>query len=187
MYTIARRLDVPLCVRIHATIWFRRSATKNMRSASPRCAIENTETRGRPSLVRRSTAGSSGSPSSHCSKPGAASRPFNRMASSKRSLAGKNDSRSTMPTFWNDGVCTCWMSDARSTSAPPRQAVVKTVESSVCSRLRGWASIPARARRLVAAVDARSASNSASSRAAAGGAENELSTDTGSPAVLPGV
>ena len=40
---------------------------------------------------------SSGSPSSHAAKPGAASRLFSRIASAKRSFAGKNDSRSSTP------------------------------------------------------------------------------------------
>ena len=45
---MARRLVVPLWRRIQPTIWFISSDTKNMRSASPRWAIENTDTRGRP-------------------------------------------------------------------------------------------------------------------------------------------
>ena len=62
MYTIARRLEVPVCPRIHPTIWLSSSDTKNIRSASPRCAIEKIDARGRPSGVRSSPAGSSGSP-----------------------------------------------------------------------------------------------------------------------------
>ena len=41
---------------------------------------------------------SSGSPSSQAAKPGEASRLFSRIASSKRSFGGKNDSRSITPT-----------------------------------------------------------------------------------------
>ena len=45
---IARRLDVPVWPRIQPTIWLSSSDTKNIRSASPRCAIEMTATRGLP-------------------------------------------------------------------------------------------------------------------------------------------
>ena len=39
---------VPDCVRIQPSIWFSSSETKNMRSASPRWAMEKMATRGLP-------------------------------------------------------------------------------------------------------------------------------------------
>ena len=42
----AQAASSPADARIHATISFRSSVTKNMRSASDRCAIERIETRG---------------------------------------------------------------------------------------------------------------------------------------------
>ena len=53
---------------------------------------------------------SSGSPASHWSKPGAASRLFSAIARPKRSLAGKNASSSSTPMRVNGGVWICWMS-----------------------------------------------------------------------------
>ena len=58
----------------------------------------------------------------------------------------------------------------------------------MCSRLwMGSASIPSRVSRLVAAVLTRSPRSSGSARTAAVGAENDLSTEMGTPDVLPGV
>ena len=88
MYSTARRLLVPDCVRIHARVAFSSIETKNMRSASPRCAMLMTDTRGFPSGVNRKRPTSSGSPCVHAAKPGEASRLFRLMASSKRSFGG---------------------------------------------------------------------------------------------------
>ena len=46
---IARRLDVPVWPRIQPSIWLSSSETKNIRSASPRCAIEKTRRAACPS------------------------------------------------------------------------------------------------------------------------------------------
>ncbi len=48
MYNSARRLFVPDNVRIQPSTTFNSRLTKNMRSASPRCAMEKTATRGLP-------------------------------------------------------------------------------------------------------------------------------------------
>ena len=131
---------------------------------------------------------SSGSPWSHVSKPGAASRLFSRMASAKRSLAGKNDSRSITPTRLNGGFWISAISAGRSRSLPAFQALARMVEIRMCSRLwTGSASTPSSPRRLVAVVPTRSPSASASSRIAWGGAANDLRIEIGSPAWLPGV
>ena len=89
-----------------------------MRSASDRWAIEKIVARGLPSGVWRSAPTSSGSPSSQASKPGAARRLLSRVASSKRSFAGKKASRSSAPTLVIGGVWICWMSPGRSRSRP---------------------------------------------------------------------
>ena len=134
-----------VCARIHATTWLSSSDTKNMRSASPRWAIEKIATRGLPSArVEQASPGSSGSPSSHCSNPGAASRPLSCIASSKRSFDGKNDSRSTTPTFWNGGVCTCWISagEIEVAAVPPGRREERR-EQRVLAAARAAASTPA--------------------------------------------
>ena len=51
MYKIARKLVVPDCRRIQASTSLSKSVTKNMRSASPRCATEKIATRGLPASV----------------------------------------------------------------------------------------------------------------------------------------
>ena len=71
MNTIARRLAVPGCVRIHETTSWSSSVTKNIRSASFRCAIERIETRAFPSDVITNRCTSSASPSVQALKPGA--------------------------------------------------------------------------------------------------------------------
>ena len=88
MYSSARRLPVPGWPRIQPTTSLRSSVTKNIRSASPRWAIDRIETRGRPSGVHSSRSTESGSPSSQAPKPGAASSAFSPIASSARSFAG---------------------------------------------------------------------------------------------------
>jgi len=95
---------VPDWVRIHPTTWLRSSETKNIRSASVRCAIDTMETRGLPSGVCSSASTSRGSPSIQAPKPGAASRLLSDIASAKRSLEGKNASRSSTPTRFTGGV-----------------------------------------------------------------------------------
>ena len=185
---MARRLVVPDWARTHPSVSFSRSETKNIRSASDRWAIEKIAARGLPAAVWRSAPTSSGSPSSQASKPGAARRLLSRVASSKRSFGGKKASRSSAPTLATGGVWICWMSPGRSRSRPSRHAASKSRASRMCSRLwSGSASIPRRPSRLVAVVAIRSRKSSASSRTAAAGAANDLTIDTGSPAVLPGV
>ena len=84
----SRRLVVPDWLRIHPSVSSRSSETKNMRSASLRWPIEKIPMRGLPLGVRSMAETSSGAPVSHVSKPGAASRLFSAVASSKRFLAG---------------------------------------------------------------------------------------------------
>ena len=179
---------MPDWVRIQPTTWLSRSETKNMRSASLRCAIETMATRGLPSGVCRSASTSRGSPSIQAPKPGAASRLLSDIARAKRSLDGKNASRSSTPTRFTGGVWICWMRPARSSSCPWRHAVSRMVAIRMCSRLLiGSASMPSRPRRLVAVVPMRSRSSSSSSRMAGGGAANDLRIESGMPALLPGV
>ena len=78
--------------------------------------------RGLPSGVNSSRCASSGSPSIHAAKPGEASRLLIAIASSSRSFAGKNVSRSNAPTLSNGGFCTAAISPAMSRLAPSRQA-----------------------------------------------------------------
>ena len=185
---MARRLDVPGWVRAQPRTWLSSSETKNIRSGSPRWAIERIEILGLPSGAWSIASTSSGSPWTHASNPGEASRLFIRMARAKRSLAGKNDSRSITPTCWKGG---CWirgMSAAMSRSSPAFQASARILEIRMCSGLCiGSASMPSRPRRLPAVVATRSLSASPSSRIASGGAANDLRIETGSPAWLPGV
>ena len=73
---------------------------------------------------------------------------FSFIARAKRSLAGKNVSRSITPTFWNGGDCTAWIRPAMSRSCPARQAWSRTFASRMCSRLEiGSASMPRSASR----------------------------------------
>ena len=158
-----------------------------MRSASPRCAIEKIETRGLPSAVRSSAAGSSGSPSNHWSNPGAASMPFSCSASSKRSFRGKNDSRSRMPTFSNGGDCTCWISDGEVRGRVPACQARRRATTAACAR---GSAAPLR-RRPATGRSSRWRSPVLTSilrrRATeAGGAANELRTDTGKPGAAAG-
>ena len=63
-----------------------------MRSASERCAIETIERRGRPSAARNRARRRRGArPRVQTAKPGEASRLLRRIASAKRSAAGKKD------------------------------------------------------------------------------------------------
>ena len=108
-----------------ASASFSSSETKNIRSVSLRCAIEMTAMRGLPSGVWSRLPMSSGSPSSHASKPGEARRLFRLMASSKRSLAGKNDSRSITPIRVTGGDWIWWMSAGEVEGLPLLPGVVE--------------------------------------------------------------
>ncbi len=79
---------MPGCWRTHATTSLSSVETKNMRSASERCAIEITAIRGRPSFVQRRRCTSSDSPLIHAWKPGEASMPLSVIASAARSFGG---------------------------------------------------------------------------------------------------
>ena len=85
---MARRLVVPDWARVHASVWFRSSETKNMRSASPRWAIEQIEIRGLPAGVQSMRPTSRASPSIQAPNPGDASRLLSPRASANRSLDG---------------------------------------------------------------------------------------------------
>ena len=75
------------------------------------------------------------------------------MASAKRSLDGKNDSRSITPTLVIGGVCTAEIRLARSRSRPAFHDSANSVETRMCSRLRsGSASTPASVSTLLADV-----------------------------------
>ena len=76
---------------------------KNMRSASPRWAIDTMEPFGLPLASYNNVAVSSGSPCIHVWKPGAANRLFSFIASSVRSFGGKTVSSGITPTVWNGG------------------------------------------------------------------------------------
>src|SRR6185436_2579749 len=104
MYRMARKLVVPDCVRIQPSTWFRSSDTKNIRSASLRCEIENIARRGFPASVCSICWMSRDSPSIQLEKLGEASKLFNDIARSKRSLAGKNESKSITPILVIGGV-----------------------------------------------------------------------------------
>ena len=81
-----------------------------MRSASFRCAIEMTLTRGLPAGVHSRRATSSGSPCVQAANPGEASRLLSAIASAKRSFGGKNASRSSTPSRSNGGFWIARMS-----------------------------------------------------------------------------
>ena len=76
------------------------------------------EMRGLPSGVNSSRCASSGSPVIHVAKPGDASRLFIGIASSSRSFAGKNVSRSNAPSLSNGGFCTASISAGQSSARP---------------------------------------------------------------------
>ncbi len=78
----------------------------------PRLARLGVEQRARRRAAR---------PPSRPAKPGDASRLLSRIASSKRSLAGKNDSRSSTPTRSNGGLWIRGSAPPRSRSRPSRQ------------------------------------------------------------------
>ena len=78
------------------------------------------------------------------------------------------------------------MSAARSRSRPARQARARSVDSSVCSRLRGVGVDAGQRQHARRVPPARSASASVSSARAGGGAANELRIETGRPARAAG-
>ena len=88
MYSSARNDVVPDCLRIQFIVSFTKLDTKNMRSASPKWAIEKIAKRGLPSGVYKNLSRSSGSPAIHDSNPGEANRLFRAIANPKRSLEG---------------------------------------------------------------------------------------------------
>ncbi len=179
---------MPDCERIQPIIRFRRKETKNIRSASPRCAIEKIDTRGFPPAPWSILPMSSGSPSSHASKPGEARRMLSVIARVKRSFSGKNASSSRTPIRATGGDWICPMRAGRSRSRPSFQAAPRSVETRMCSRLRsGSASIPSRPSSPVTVAVICSVSASPSSITAGGGAARDFRTETGSPALLPGV
>ena len=128
------------------------------------------ETRGLPSGAWSSASMSSGSPWSHVSNPGAASRLFSRIARAKRSLAGKERLELDHPDAAERRVLDQPRSAQRARGRVPAfQALARMLEIRMCSRLCiGSASIPSSPRRLVAVVPTRSLSASASSRIACG-------------------
>ena len=65
-----------------------RIVTKNIRSASPRCAIEKMLTRGLPPFVRKNAPTSIASPLVQFENPGDAITLFSRIARSNRSFRG---------------------------------------------------------------------------------------------------
>ena len=99
--------------------------------------------RGLPSGVNSRRCASSGSPRVQVAKRGEASRLLIASASSMRSFAGKNVSRSSAPSLSMGGFCTLATSEARSTARPARQALSSRFDSRMCSRLcSGSASRP---------------------------------------------
>ena len=112
----------PICARIQATIWLSSSVTKNIRSASPgarsrrspRAACPSAVAQHRPDLERLAF-----EPRREARRR---QQVVQAIASAKRSFAGKNDSRSTTPTFVNGGVWIRGISAARSRSSPFCQA-----------------------------------------------------------------
>ena len=159
-----------------------------MRSASFRCAIETMAIRGLPFASYSSDWMSSGSPLSQASKPGDASRPLIRSASSVRSFAGKKLSTSNTPTCSNGGFCTERISAARSRLSPLRQAASSRADSRMNSRLLiGSASTPSSASSPATAELTRSFSAVASLATTGSGAANERRMDSGRPLFEPGV
>ncbi|NCA10215.1 hypothetical protein EBR56_00115 [bacterium] len=180
--------DVPPCDRIQATVCPERSVTNAIRWASFKCAIETTLTRGLPSAVHRSRPTSSGSPASQASKPGAAATVLSRLASWKRSPAGKKFSRSRNPTRSTGGAGIARTSVPKSIFCPLFHRASTIEERSTCSRLRpGSASMPASARIPDTSDSIRSRRASGSSSTAAAGASRLSSIASGRPARLPGV
>ena len=132
---------------------------------------------------------SSGSPSIQALEAGRGEQVVERIASAKRSLAGKNDSRSSTPTRFTGGVWICWMSAGEVEVVGP-----------AARRRRGWSAIRMCSRLLIGiGVDAEEAEEAGGGGADAlaqqllvvadrrgGGAANDLRIETGMPALLPG-
>ena len=179
---------MPDWVRIQPSTWLSSSVTKNIRSASPKCAIEKMAMRGLPAAEWSSRLTSSGSPCNHDAKPGDARRLFKSIARLKRSFAGKNASMSITPMRRKGGFCTSWINAARSRPRPWAQACWRICDSRIVSRLfTGSAPRPIRPSNPATVEPTRSRSSSASSMTSSGGGANELNIDSGRPALLPGV
>ena len=154
-----------------------------MRSASARCAIEKIATRGLPSggVEQRADVERLALRARRRS-PGAASRLLSRIASAKRSLAGKNDSRSSTPTCGDGRPLDLLDQRRRGRGRGPRATRSRGCSRArMCSRLRsGSASMPSRPSRLVAVVAIRSRKQLARRRARPpGGAANDLRIEIG--------
>ena len=131
---------------------------------------------------------SSGSPCIQAANEGDATRPFSRMASAIRSLAGKNVSSSNTPSRRIGGSWICMSRVARSRSTDCLHACSTRFASRMCSRLwMGSASMPASTSRPDTRPSISSLSASSSWAAAPFGADRLPRTLSGIPAVEPGV
>ena len=179
---------VPLCIRIQPSVWLSSRLTKNIRSASPRCAMEKIEIRGLPVGVCNIFAMSSGGPSSQVENPGEARRLLNFNARTCRDFSGRNDSRSITPTLSKAGRWMCRIRISSVRSPPCIHACWKMADNSTASGVRSDSPpAPTSDSNDDTVLSIRSPNNSESSTISNGGAANELRIDTGIPARLPGV